>query len=71
MIVSYFEWVQGLQRLFWSEEEVNSRLAKLLGRAFVNVTTRAARENISHRTAATAVGVERVRAAKQARGLFP
>jgi glutamate dehydrogenase (NAD(P)+) len=71
VIVSYFEWVQGLQRLFWSEDEVNSRLAKLMFRAFVNVTSRADKESVSHRIAATAIGVERVRAAKHARGLFP
>lgn len=71
VIVSYFEWVQGLQRLFWSEDEVNSRLAKLMFRAFANVTTRAEREQTSHRVAATAIGVERVRAGKQLRGLLP
>jgi glutamate dehydrogenase (NAD(P)+) len=71
VIVSYFEWVQGLQRLFWTEEEVNGRLAGLLCKAFNGVTSRAAREAVSHRTAATAIGVERVMAAKQLRGIFP
>ena len=71
VIVSYFEWVQGLQRLFWTEEEVNSRLAQLLFRAFTDVTERAGRELISHRMAATSIGVERVRRGKQLRGLFP
>jgi glutamate dehydrogenase (NAD(P)+) len=71
VIVSYFEWVQGLQRLFWSEEEVNKSLARQLFKAFANVTARAEREQISHRMAATAIGVEHVRASKQQRGLFP
>ncbi len=71
VIVSYFEWVQDLQRLFWTEVEVNDRLERLLESAFVQVTRRAAAENVSNRTAAMAIGVEKVRAAKRLRGLFP
>lgn len=71
VIVSYFEWVQGLQRLVWSESQVNGHLAELLDIAFNNVIRRAAREEISNRLAATAVGVERVVAGKRLRGLFP
>jgi glutamate dehydrogenase (NAD(P)+) len=71
VIVSYFEWVQDLQRLFWSEGEVNDRLEQLLDGAFQRVATRAATDGISTRTAATAIGVERVRAGKRLRGLFP
>jgi glutamate dehydrogenase (NAD(P)+) len=63
--------VQGLQRLFWSEDEVKSRLKTLMDRAFANVMHRSARDNVPHRVAATAIGVERVQAAKRARGLFP
>jgi glutamate dehydrogenase (NAD(P)+) len=69
--VSYFEWVQDLQQLFWEESEVNRRLAQILDRAFEAMTERVAREKVSHRTAAMAIGVERVYAAKQIRGLFP
>ena len=71
VIVSYFEWVQGLQRLFWSEDEVNNRLKILMTRAFAKVMHRSAKDGVSHRVAATAMGVERVQAAKRARGLFP
>lgn len=71
VIVSYFEWVQGLQRLFWTEDEVNTSLARQMFKAFANVTSRAEREGISHRMAATAIGVEHVRMSKQQRGLFP
>lgn len=71
VIVSYFEWVQGLQRLFWSEDEVKNRLKTLMDRAFANVMHRSAKDNVPHRIAATAIGVERVQAAKRARGLFP
>ena len=71
VIVSYFEWVQDLQQFFWDEAEVNDRLYRVLQRAFAAVLERAGRENISHRTAAMAIGVAKVRDAKAARGLFP
>ena len=71
VIVSYFEWVQDLQQLFWEENEVNNRLTRVLDRAFDQVSARAEREGVSYRMAAMAIGVEKVRAAKQTRGLFP
>ncbi|ACG78843.1 Glu/Leu/Phe/Val dehydrogenase [Phenylobacterium zucineum HLK1] len=71
VIVSYFEWVQGLQRLFWSEDEVNDSLARQMFKAFANVVSRAQRDGISHRMAATAIGVEHVLLSKLQRGLFP
>ena len=71
VIVSYFEWVQDLQQLFWEENEVNQRLAQLLDRAFHLMSTRAARDRVSNRIAAMAIGVEKVFAAKRLRGLFP
>lgn len=71
VVVSYFEWVQDLQQLFWEEEEVKQREYRILDRAFDAMAERAKMENISHRTAAMAIGVEKVRAAKATRGLFP
>ncbi|MCQ8278375.1 Glu/Leu/Phe/Val dehydrogenase [Acetobacteraceae bacterium KSS8] len=71
VIVSYFEWVQDLQRLFWTETEVNNRLEQLLDSAFEQVQQRASDRGVSNRTAAMAIGVERVRAGKRLRGLFP
>jgi glutamate dehydrogenase (NAD(P)+) len=71
VVVSYFEWVQDLQQLFWEEEEVTRREYKLLDRAFEQMLLRAKSDNIPHRTAAMAIGVEKVRAAKNTRGLFP
>ena len=71
VIVSYFEWVQDLQQFFWDEAEVNNRLNRVLERAFGEVMERAARDGVSHRTAAMAIGVAKVRDAKNARGLFP
>jgi len=71
VVVSYFEWVQDLQQLFWEEEEVMRREYQILERAFEQMLARARADNISHRTAAMAIGVEKVRAAKNTRGLFP
>jgi len=71
VIVSYFEWVQDLQQLFWTEREVDDRLERLLEGVFQQVTKRAAAEKISNRMAALAIGVGKVLAAKRLRGLFP
>jgi glutamate dehydrogenase (NAD(P)+) len=71
VVVSYFEWVQDLQQLFWEEEEVLRREYHILERAFEQMRSRANADKIPHRTAAMAIGVERVRAAKNTRGLFP
>ncbi|QDH33681.1 Glu/Leu/Phe/Val dehydrogenase [Porphyrobacter sp. YT40] len=71
VVVSYFEWVQDLQRYFWGHAEVREKLEQSLERAFQRVIARAGRDRISHRDAALALGVETVRHAKQTRGLFP
>ncbi|HUN96205.1 MAG TPA: Glu/Leu/Phe/Val dehydrogenase [Bradyrhizobium sp.] len=71
VVVSYFEWVQDLQQLFWEEEEVMRREYHILDRAFEQMLARARADNVPHRTAAMAIGVEKVRAAKNTRGLFP
>jgi glutamate dehydrogenase (NAD(P)+) len=71
VVVSYFEWVQDLQQLFWEEEEVMRREFQILDRAFDQMALRAKRDKIFNRTAAMSIGVERVRAAKDMRGLFP
>ncbi|MEY2486434.1 MAG: glutamate dehydrogenase [Verrucomicrobiota bacterium] len=71
VIVSYFEWVQGLQSFLWSEMEVTDKLFRILEHSFSQVIKRAKEHKISHRTAAMAIGVERVLRAKRTRGLFP
>src|SRR3982750_3463863 len=71
VIVSYFEWVQGLQAFMWSETEVTDKLFRILEHSFVQVIKRAKAHKVSHRTAAMAIGVERVMKAKHSRGLFP
>jgi glutamate dehydrogenase (NAD(P)+) len=71
VVVSYFEWVQDLQRLFWEEAEVFDRLYRILDRSFQRMLDRANRDDIANRTAAMAIGVSTVASAKQTRGLFP
>jgi len=60
VIVSYFEWVQGLQAFLWSESEVTDKLFRILEHSFAQVIRRAKDHRVSHRTAAMAIGVERV-----------
>jgi glutamate dehydrogenase (NAD(P)+) len=69
--VSYFEWVQNLQRFQWTEREVITRLETLLHASFEKVTAFARRNGISNRTAAQAIAIKTVADAKAARGLFP
>jgi glutamate dehydrogenase (NAD(P)+) len=71
VIVSYFEWVQGLQYHFWKESEINSRLQELMTRAYSQVSAMAKREKVDLRTAALMVGVRRVADAFEVRGLYP
>ncbi len=71
VIVSYFEWVQDLQQFFWSEAEVRTRLHQVMERSFEQVMARATTDRIPTRMAAMAIGVQKVRNAKQMRGLFP
>jgi glutamate dehydrogenase (NAD(P)+) len=69
--VSYFEWLQDLQQLFWTEQEVNDRLIQLMQRAFHSVVAVAEHEAVDLRTAALIRGIQRVKEAKRRRGVFP
>lgn len=69
--VSYFEWVQDIQRLFWSEDEVVNKLQVLITKAFDDVYNLAMAKNVDSRTAAMMIGVGRVAEAKRLRGLYP
>ncbi|MBV9463438.1 MAG: Glu/Leu/Phe/Val dehydrogenase [Verrucomicrobiae bacterium] len=71
VVVSYFEWVQDLQNFFWTEAEVNDKLYRILERAFTQVVQFANAQKIPLRTAALAMGIQKVAAAKLQRGLFP
>jgi glutamate dehydrogenase (NAD(P)+) len=69
--VSYFEWVQDIQQLMWSEEQVNQRLKELMLRAFHQVLHLSRSRKLRMRTAALSLGVEKVAREKMRRGLFP
>ncbi len=69
--VSYFEWVQGRESFFWSEEEVWQRLDAILTRSFADIWDKAQTEQSSLREAALLLAVDRVARAVQLRGLYP
>src|SRR5436189_505981 len=69
--VSYFEWVQDLQAFYWSEDEVNDRLRKIMEQSYVDVLAVAEDRKVTMRNAATILGVQRVADAHQTRGLYP
>jgi len=71
VIVSYFEWVQDLQSLFWSEQEVNNRMESMLMKAWRQILEVAEKEKTDFRTAAYMVGVKRVADATILRGIYP
>ena len=71
VIVSYFEWVQGLQRYFWTEDEVNEKLYAAMERSYSQVKDQAAANGLSYRNSALAIGIARVFQARETRGLFP
>jgi glutamate dehydrogenase (NAD(P)+) len=69
--VSYFEWVQDLNRDHWSESVVNAKLKEIMVRAFTETLAVARREQCDMRTAAYLVAVKRVADAMDMRGLYP
>jgi glutamate dehydrogenase (NAD(P)+) len=71
VVVSYFEWVQGLQNFFWNEAMVNEKLAEVLATAFKRVADVQVKYKCGMKTAALITGVERLNKAMLLRGLFP
>jgi len=71
VVVSYFEWVQGLQEYFWKEDEVNARLNEIVTRAFDETWETHNQRSISMRNAAYGLAVQRVAEATITRGLYP
>ena len=69
--VSYFEWVQDLQELFWDVEDVNRKLEKIMGKAFGDVHNSARDYKVDMRTGAYILAVDRVVKATEARGIWP
>jgi glutamate dehydrogenase (NAD(P)+) len=71
VVVSYFEWVQGLQEYFWREDEVNAKLHDIVARAFEDTWQTVDRIGTSMRMAAYGIAVQRVAEATTTRGLYP
>ena len=71
VVVSYFEWVQGLQEYFWKEYEVNAKLNDIVVRAFEETWSTRERFATSMRMAAYGIAVQRVAEATTIRGLYP
>jgi glutamate dehydrogenase/leucine dehydrogenase len=69
--VSYFEWVQDLNRDQWSEETVNAKLAEIMVRSFGQVLYMAQREDVDMRLGAYLLAVDRVASATAMRGIYP
>ena len=71
VVVSYFEWVQGLQEYFWKEAEVNAKLNDIITRAFAETWRTHEERSLPMRQAAYALAVGRVCEATMTRGLYP
>ena len=71
VVVSYFEWVQDIQSFFWTEEEINERLERLMVRAYREVTATGRDKGVDLRTAALIRAVERVAEAIMILGIYP
>jgi glutamate dehydrogenase (NAD(P)+) len=71
VIVSYFEWVQGLQEYFWKEAEVNAKLNDIITKAFDETWATMEARGVGMRSAAYGLGVQRVAEATLTRGIYP
>jgi glutamate dehydrogenase (NAD(P)+) len=71
VVVSYFEWVQGLQEYFWKEVEVNAKLNDIVSRAFEETWELSQRRKMPMRIAAYGLAVQRVAEATVTRGIYP
>jgi glutamate dehydrogenase (NAD(P)+) len=71
VIVSYFEWVQDIVSYFWSEQEINERLERILVDAFKSIWSIAKERQVSLRTATYILACSRILQARDLRGLYP
>ncbi len=71
VVVSYFEWVQDLSNCFWTDEEVNKRLDKIMTKAFHEVWDMHQQQECTMREAAYMIAVKRVADATRIRGIYP
>jgi len=70
VVVSYFEYVQNLQLYYWQEDEVNAKLEEIMKRAFSDVWDLSKKKNVSLRTSAYMVAVDRIVKVKELRGVY-
>ena len=71
VVVSYFEWVQDLQRFFWDEDEVYRQLQRAMARSYDNTEQTSEEFGVDMRTAAQILAIKRVAAAVETRGIYP
>jgi len=69
--VSYFEWVQDFSSFFWTEDEINARLVRIMQDAFAAIWQVAQEHQVSLRTATFIVACKRILHAREMRGLYP
>ena len=69
--VSYFEWVQDLQRFFWAEQQINSQLESIMERSYQAVRIKSEEQDCSLRMGAYLLAVARVAEATEIRGVYP
>ena len=68
--VSYFEWVQDRMGMFWSQEEVDTRMERIMVKSFHDVVSMAERFEVPNRIAAYMLGIDRVAEITKIRGLY-
>ena len=71
VVVSYFEWVQGIQSFFWGVDEVNENLKKIMLKGFADVWNISAKEKVTLRDAAFILAITKISKAVELRGIFP
>ncbi|MGQ0656787.1 MAG: Glu/Leu/Phe/Val family dehydrogenase [Chromatiales bacterium] len=71
VVVSYFEWVQDIVSFFWTEDEINERLEKIMVDAFMSIWGLAKDKGVSLRTATFIIACTRILRARDLRGLYP
>jgi glutamate dehydrogenase/leucine dehydrogenase len=71
VVVSYFEWVQNIQSLMWDEDEINKTLSRIMCRAIETVYETHREKNVTLRTSAYMLALQKLVSAKKTRGIFP
>lgn len=71
VVVSYFEWVQNIQTLTWSKEQINEMLEDILTKAFADIEAEVDKSDCSFRMGAYIVALRRLITANEVKGLFP